>query len=238
MNNDSQLLTLATCLVQSLALIGKRPVLWLFYMLFLSIILSAGLISMALGIFLSVTSLLIGISIAAYTDQDNSREQRVFQFIDKHLALAMSLAVLLVLFWLVFRVVFNIYAGEPEKILQFFFEWQLTDAHYGDKNPQQVIAWLYGLAITTLIFLMLMMTSFASWFSYPLMAFKKMDWVQAKQFGRQASQEHNSGLMRLLIFILMLVFLGTGILPILTPLIYIWVSAMIYISYKIVIGID
>lgn len=238
MNTESQALTLASCLGQSLALIGRRPVLWLMYMLFLSVILVSGCISLALGIFLSVTSVLIGVSIAAYTDQAAGQEKGLFGFIDKHLALAMSLAVLIVFSWLVFRVVFNLYAGEPEKILLFFFEWNFTDANYADKTPRQLIAWLYSSAIITLIFLILMMNSFASWFSYPLMAFKKMDWVQAKQFGRQAALEHNSGLMRLLIFILMLVFLGTGILPMLTPLIYVWVSAMIYVSYKIVIGVD
>lgn len=238
MNTGSQPLTLANCLGQSLALIGRWPVLWLLYMLFLSVILAAARISLALGIFLSVTSVLVGVSIAAYTDQAISGERRLFRYIDKHLAMAMSLAILVVICWLVFRVVYNIYTGEPEKILYFFFEWQLTDADFADKTPRQLIAWLYRAAIVSLMFLILMMTSFAHWFSYPLMALKKMDWVEAKHYGRQAALPHNAGLTRLVIFILVLTVFGTGILPMLTPLIYVWVSAMLYASYKIVIGIE
>lgn len=233
MNGELPAFSLAGCLVRSLVLIGKQPVLWLTYMIFVGLILMAGRVSMALGIFLAATSVLVGVSIAAYTDQDEAK-QSLFRYLDKHLAIAMSLSVLLVLSWLTFRVVFNLYAGEPEKILQFFFHWQFTDADYADKTPNQLIAWLYRTAITALVFLILMMTSFASWFSYPLMVLKKMDWVQAKQTGRQAAQTHNSAMMRVLVFVLVLAFLGTGILPLLTPLVYIWVSAIIYSSYQLV----
>ena len=98
----------------------------------------------------------------------------------------------------------------------------------------QIAGWLYLPAIITLLFTLLMLTTFASWFSYPLMLFKDYSWSQARQQGNKASVKNQAAMYKLLAFIFSAVFIGAGIMPLLTPILYMMVSTLMYVSYKTV----
>ena len=221
-------------LKQTLALISRRLDLWFGYAVFMYVPLASCRVSLALGIFLSVTCLFTGVAVAEFIDTASVRDKSksLIKSIKITLPLAMSMAALIVICWLIFRMVFNLYTGEPEKILQFIFNWELTDKNFADKDPRQFAIWLYKPAIASMIFSLLMFISFVSWFSYPLMAFKKYNWVDAKYRGREAANEHRSAVYKLVAFVLLLSIAGTGILPMVTPLFFSLISSLMYVSYK------
>jgi hypothetical protein len=221
-------------LSQALWLIGREPLVWLGYMLVIGLLLGVGRVSLALGVFLAVTSLFVGVGVAKYTDLKSSAGHSVSLYwaISKSLPLAVLAALSVVLCWFVFRLAANIYSEEWEKIAQFFYYWELTPENMDDKSLRQLAGWLYSSAIVALIFVLLMLTTFASWFSYPLMLFKSYTWSQAKEQGNKAVTRHLSAIYKLLGFVFAAVFIGGGMMPLLTPVLYALVSTLMYVSYQ------
>lgn len=209
-------------------LANKRPLTWLGFAAFLVFVLPLGRVSLALGILVSASSLFIGVGVAAYIHQGSVSFGNV---IKKQIPLAVSLAGILLFCWLVFRVIANINSGETEKILQFFFNWELTADNFQDKGFRPLIIWLYSSAIVVLIFSLLMLNSFGSWFSYPLMLFKGQSWTEARDIGRKAFNTHSEAMYKLTGFLLLTAFIGMGLVPLLTPVFYMLVSTLMYISY-------
>ena len=233
MNQNNHGVSFSSILLNAMMLLSRRPLVWIGYCIVQSLLLTSGRISLALGIFTAVTCLLVGVSIAAWIDNNPHTENKpIAQVVQSSLPLAMSMATMIVICWFVFRMVFNLYLGEPEKILQFIFDWQLTDANFADKDPRQLAVWLYKPAMATLVFSLLICITFVSWFSYPLMAFDKLNWVVAKYRGREISLEYRATVNKLIVFVMLLAIVGTGMLPFLTSVIFLMISLLMYVSYK------
>jgi hypothetical protein len=226
--------TFGNWLRQALALVSRAPLLWAGYTLLIGLFLGVERISLALGIFLAVTGLFVGVGVAKYIDMKPSAGTSLgfYRVLGKSLPLAILAASSLVICWFVFRVAANIYSGELYKISRFFFYWELTAEYLDNKSMHQIAGWLYSPAIITLLFILLMLTTFASWFSYPLMLFKDYSWSQAKQKGNEASVKHQAAIYKLLAFVFVGTFIAAGIMPLLTPVLYMLVSTLMYISYK------
>lgn len=221
---------------QALVLVSRAPLLWAGYTLFIGLLLGVERVSLALGIFLAVTGLFVGVGVAKYIDMKSTAGTSMgfYRMLGKSLPLAVLAAGSLVICWFMFRAAANIYSGEFYKIGRFFFYWELTQEHLDNKSMHQIAVWLYSPAIITLLFILLMLTTFASWFSYPLMLFKDYAWSQAKQQGNQASVKNQAAMFKLLAFVFVGVFIGAGIIPLLTPILYMLVSTLMYVSYKTV----
>ncbi len=219
---------------QSLIFIGRGPWVWAGYTLFTGIIMILGRGSLALGILLSVTSLFAGVGVAKYIDLKYSAENPVgfYWAINKSLPLALLAAVSIVIFWFVFMAIANIFSGELYKIGQFFFNWELTPENMSDQSMRETANWIYGYANVTLMFVLLMLTTFASWFSYPLMLFKNYSWSEAKIRGNLAVSKHQNAMYKLLGFIFAEAIFCTTVTPLLTPVLYMLTSTMMYVTYK------
>jgi hypothetical protein len=189
---------------------------------------------LALGIFLSVTCLFVGIGVAKYIDIKYSAENPVgfYWAINKSLPLAVLAAFCIVIFWFVFMAIANIFSGEFYKIGLFFFNWELTAVNLSNQSMRETANWIYGYANVKLMFVLLMLTTFASWFSYPLMLFKNYSWSEAKTRGNQAVSKHQKAMYKLLGFIFAEAILCSTITPLLTPVLYMLTSTMMYVTYK------
>ena len=218
----------------SLIFVSRGPWVWAGYTLFTGVILVLGRVSLALGIFLSVTSLFVGIGVAKYIDLKYSKENPVgfFWAVNKSLPLAVLAASTIVVFWFVFMLVANLFTGEFYKIGQFFFFWELTPENLNHRSTREIADWIYSYANVTLIFTLLMLTTFASWFSYPLMLFKDYSWSQAKVDGNYAVSRNQNAMYKMLGFIFAEAILCTTVTPLLTPVLYMLTSTMMYVSYK------
>ena len=221
-------------LKQSLIAVSHAPWLWAGYTLFAGILMTVGRVSLALGIFVSVTALFVGVGVAKYVDLKYSAENPVgfYWAINKSLPLAVLAASSIVLFWFGFMVVANLITGEPYKIGQFFFFWELTPENLDHKSTREIANWIYAYSNVTLIFSLLMLTTFASWFSYPSMLFKNHSWSQAIELGNHAVSRNQSAMYKMLGFIFVEAILCTTVTPLLTPVLYMLTSAMMYVSYK------
>lgn len=220
-------------LEQSLVLVSRGPLTWTGYTVFIGLLLGIERVSLALGIFLAVTGLFVGVGVAKYIDIKSSTgtSLNLYRVISKSLPLAVLAAGSLVICWFIFRLAANIHSGELYKIGYFFFDWELTTEQLDHKSMHQIAVWLYSPAIVTLLFTLLMLTTFASWFSYPLMLFKDYSWSQARHQGNQASVKNQATMYKLLAFIFAAAFMGAGIIPLLTPVLYMLVSTLMYVSY-------
>ncbi|MDD5266844.1 MAG: hypothetical protein PHO08_06915 [Methylococcales bacterium] len=221
-------------LKQSLLFVSQGPWVWAGYTLFVGMIMPLGRVSLALGILLSVTSLFVGVGIAKYIDLKYSAENPVgfYWAINKSLPLAVLAAGTIMVFWFAFMVVANIFTGELYKIGQFFFYWELTPENLNHKSTREIANWIYAYANITLIFTLLMLTTFASWFSYPLMLFKSYSWSQAKEDGDYAVSRNQNAIYKLLGFTIAEAILCASVTPLLTPVLYMLTSTMMYVSYK------
>ena len=218
---------------QSLLFINRDPFVWLGYTLFMGVVLVVGRISAALGIFLSVMCLFVGVGIAKYIDIKSSEQRVSFSYaLNKSLPLAILAAIAIVLCWFIFIVFANIASGEFHKIGQFFFYWQLTPENLHRKTSREIASWLYGYSNVALIFTVLMMTTFASWFSHSLMLFKDYSWSVAKERGNLIVAKHQNVLYKLMAFIFFEAVLCASITPLLTPVLYMLTSTLMYISYR------
>jgi hypothetical protein len=218
---------------QSLLFIRRGPVVWVSYTLLMGVVLLVGRVSLALGILLSVTSLFVGVGIAKYIDIKTT-EQRVklSWAIKKSLPLGVLAAITIMLCWFVFMALATLLSGEFYKIGQFFFYWQLTPENLNRQTSREIASWLYGYANVTLIFVLLMTTTFASWFSHTLMLFKDYSWSRAKEVGNQAMLKHKNAVYKLLAFVFFEAILCASITPLLTPVLYMLTSTLMYISYR------
>jgi hypothetical protein len=220
-------------LKQSLLFISRDPIVWVSYTLLMGVLLVLGRVSPALGIFLAVVCLFVGVGIAKYIDMKSSEQPVSLGYaINKSLPLAILAATIIVLCWFVFMVMVNIFSGEPEKIGQFFFYWQLTPENLNRQTSREIASWIYGYANITLIFTLLMMTTFASWFTHSLMLFKDYSWSTAKETGNELMSKHQNALYKLLGFVFLEAVLCASVTPLLTPVLYMLTSTLMYISYK------
>lgn len=221
-------------LQQSLLFIGRAPRVWIGYTLFIAIVLVTGRLSPALGIFSSVVCLFLGVGVAKYIDLKASPEVSVgfFWAIRQSLPLAVIAAIAVVSFWFVFMAIANIISGDYYKIGLFFFNWELTPANLNHKSVHDIASWIYTYADVALIFILLMLTTLGSWFSYPLMLFNGYSWSEAKAQGDWITTKNQGAIYRMLGFIFLNAILCSGITPLLTPVLYMLVSTIMYISYK------
>jgi len=220
-------------LKQSLLFISRDPIIWVSYTLLMGVLLVIGRISLALGIFLSVTCLLVGVGIAKYIDIKSSERRVSLSYaINKSLPLSVLAGITIMLCWFAFMALATVLSGEFYKIGQFFFYWQLTPENLNHKSSRELASWLYGYANIVLIFFLLMLTTFASWFSHSLMLFKDYRWSLAKKVGREAVTKHQNALYKLLGFIFFEAVLCASITPLLTPVLYMLTSSLLYISYR------
>jgi hypothetical protein len=223
-------ITFTGWLMQAFELANRKPVLWLGGVILLGLLLCLGRISLALNIVVAVSSLFVGVGLVASIDQGESFKP--YQLLREHLPTALLLAVVLTLCWFGFRVIANFNNGEPEKVLQFFFHWELTHDNLQGKVFRELIVWLYSSAIVTLIFVFLMLSSFGSWFSYPLMVFEHCGWSEARERGNHAFRAHSAAMYKLSAFLLVGGLIGLGLIPLLTPLFYMLISTLMYVSYR------
>ncbi len=218
---------------QSLLFINRDPVVWVGYTLLMGVVLVIGRVSLALGIFLSVTGLFVGVGVAKYIDiKATDQRVRLSFAINKSLPLGVLAAITIVLCWFVFMAGASIYSGEFYKIGQFFFHWELTPENLNRKSSREIASWVYGYANVVLIFSLLMMTTFASWFSHSLMLFKNYSWSVAKERGNQVAHKHQNALYKLLGFVFFEAVLCASVTPLLTPVLYMLTSTLMYISYR------
>jgi hypothetical protein len=221
-------------LSESLAFVSRGPLVWAGYMFFVGIMMTIGRISLALGIALSVMSLFVGIGVAKYIDLKYSVENPVgfYWAINKSLPLALLAALSILIFWFLFMLIANLLTGEYYKIAQFFFYWELTSENFSQRSTQEIANWIYSYANITLIFTLLMLTTFASWFSYPLMLFKDNSWSEAIEKGNYAFARNQKAIYKMLGFIFIEALLCTTVTPLLTPVLYMLTSTMMYVSYS------
>ncbi|MDD2660287.1 MAG: hypothetical protein PHY54_11525 [Methylococcales bacterium] len=221
-------------LKQSLLFVSRGPWVWAGYTLFTGILMTVGRASLALGILVSVTSLFVGVGIAKYIDLKYSAENPVgfYWAVNKSLPLAVLAAGAIMVFWFVFMVVANLFTGELYKIGQFFFFWELTPENLNQKSTREIADWIYSYSDITLMFTLLMLTTFASWYSYPLMLFKNYSWSQAIEEGNYAVSRNQNAMYKMLGFIFAEAILCTSVTPLLTPVLYMLTSTMMYVSYK------
>ncbi|MDO9106605.1 MAG: hypothetical protein Q7U57_16775 [Methylovulum sp.] len=221
-------------LQQSLQLLGRLPWMWAGYALFVGVLLVVGRISPALGIFSAVTSLFLGVGLAKYSDLKTSSEHPVnfYWAVNKSLPLAVIAAGSIVVCWFVFMAIACLLAGEADKIPQFFFHWELTAEHFNRQSTREIADWIYSYANVALIFTLLMQNSFIGWFTHPLMLFNDARFSQAKEQSQRAVSKNQQAIYKLLGFIFVEAVLCTTVTPLLTPVLYVLVSVMMYVSYK------
>lgn len=218
---------------KALLFIWRDRWLWLAYSLFIGILLCVGRISYALGIFFAVVSLFVGVGIAKYAELKRSDSPvGLFWAIEKSLPLAIIMGMAIVICWFIFSALANILNGQPEMITYFFFDWQYTPENLRRRDLRELAIWLFGYANITLIFTLLMLATFASWYSYALMLFKDYGWSQAKEIGREEFGKQKDAHYKTLAFLVFEAILCTEITPILTPVLYVLTSVFMFISYK------
>ena len=115
----------------------------------------------------------------------------------------------------------------------------LTRVYHSSSNSPRVVGlpdWdLAGLAAVPGIgpvFVLMMMMTFASWFSYALMLFKDFSWSRAKEAGKQEEASCRDALYKTLAFLVGEAILCTEVTPFLTPVLYMLTSTFMFISYK------
>lgn len=234
MKNGKKKLKFTDWLQQSLRFISLRPWVWFGYCGFMGIVLILGKISMAIGIFAAVAGLFVGVGLAKYIDMRATSSHQVdfWWAVNKSLPLAILAAGGIVICWFVFMLSASLLTGEYFKIPQFFFHWELTPANLRRESIQALMAWVYSYANVTLIFTLLMLTSFVGWFSHPLMLFKGTRWSVAKQQSDRAVARNQSALYKMLGFVFFEATLCTSVTPLLTPVLFMLVSTLLYVSYK------
>ena len=220
---------------KSLLFFRRGVWIWLGYTLVVGVLLALSRASYALGIFLSVASLFVGVGVAKYIDLKHYSPGSTITLawaIKKSLPLAVMAGFVIVVCWFLFSAIANIANGEYGMILKFFFDWQLTPENFERPTTRELAIWLYGYANLTLIFVLLMMMTFASWFSYPLMLFKDYSWSRAKEAGNLEEANCKEALYKTIAFLVFEAILCTEVTPLLTPVLYALTSVFMFISYK------
>lgn len=221
-------------LKSALILISYSPSVWVAYTVLLGIAMTLGRLSLAFGIMVSVSALFVGVGIAKYADLKKTAEQPVALSwaIKKSLPLALLAASTITLFWFVFTLIANLLTGEYGKILLFFFNWELSPDLLNRTSTRELANWLYTYANATLIFTLLMLTSFASWFSYPLMLFKDFRYSAAITEGNYRVSRNQAAVYQMLGFIFAQAILCSSLTPLLTPVLFMLTANLMYASYQ------
>jgi hypothetical protein len=232
-------ITFSNWLRESLQFIGRGPGTWFGCCLAIGLLMLLGHVSLALGIFVSIASLFAGVGVAKYIDLKYSADNPVSLLwaIKKSLPLAILAAGALVFFWGIFRTVAGIAAGDWQAIVRFFFAWEYTPENLQRQTARELAIWLFGYANVALMFCLLMLSSFASWFSYPLMLFRNYRWSAAKEEGRQVLSRHANAFYKMQGFIFLQAMLCLSVTPFLTPVLYMLTSTLMYVSYQSLFGI-
>jgi hypothetical protein len=220
---------------KSLLFIRREPWIWVGYTLLVALLLCLGRISYALGILSAVVSLFVGVGVAKYIDLKHYSPERsvgLLWAIKKSLPLAIIMGGMIVVCWFIFSAIANIVNGEYAMIGRFFFDWQYSPENLRRETTRELAIWLYGYANITLIFVLLMVSTFASWYSYPLMLFKDYSWSRAKEAGNQAITDQREAFYKTLAFLIFEAILCTEITPLLTPVLYMLTSTFMFITYK------
>jgi hypothetical protein len=219
---------------QSLLFITCGPLVWIGYTLFVGVLMPLGKASLLLGILFSVTALFVGVGVAKYIDLKYTVENPVSLpwALKRSLPLAFLAAGTIVIFWFAFMVIAYLFMGEFYKVGRFFFYWELTPEKLNSQYTRELANWIYSYANVTLIFTLLMLTSFASWFSYPLMLFKDYPWSQAKEQGNYMLSRNQQAIYKMLGFLVAQALLCMTVTPLLTPVLYMLTSTMMYVSYR------
>lgn len=234
MKNIKKKLKFTHWLQQSLWFIKLSPRIWFGYSVVVGIMLVLGKISLAMGIFAAVTSLFVGVGVAKYIDMKTNSETPVglIWAVNKSLPLAILAAGSIVLCWFVFMLIASLLSGEYYKIPQFFFHWEFTPENLNRETTRDVVSWMYSYANVTLIFTLLMLTSFVGWFSHPLMLFKNNRWSEAKEQSDYAVSRNQGAMYKMLGFVFLEAVLCSTLTPLLTPVLFMLVSTFMYVSYK------
>lgn len=221
-------------LKQSLNFVKYDPTVWLGYSAVLGLSMPVGHVSLALGVFLSVTGLFVGVGVAKYIDMKRNGENPVglVWAVKKSLPLAVLCSAAIVVCWFVLMVAANILKGEYQRILLFFFHYELTPEILRTFLLTETAAWVYGYANVALFFTLLMVGSFVGWFVHPLMLFQNMSWSEAKAKSAQATAANQAALYQLYGFVFVQALLCSGLTPLLTPVLYMLTSTLLYVSYK------
>ena len=219
---------------QSLLFITCGPLVWIGYTLFVGVLMPLGKASLLLGILFSVTALFVGVGVAKYIDLKYTVENPVSLpwALKRSLPLAFLAAGTIVIFWFAFMVIAYLFMGEFYKVGRFFFYCELTPEKLNYQYTRELANWIYSYANVTLIFTLLMLTSFASWFSYPLMLFKDYPWSQAKEQGNYMLSRNQQAIYKMLGFLVAQALLCMTVTPLLTPVLYMLTSTMMYVSYR------
>jgi hypothetical protein len=220
---------------KSLLFIRNSWLVWLGYTLLIALVLCIGRVSYALGIFSAVVCLFVGVGVAKYIDLKRFTPENsvgLLWAMKKSLPLAIIMGGMITICWFIFSALANILNGQPEMISYFFFDWQYTPENLKRRDVRELAIWIYGYANITLIFTLLMLASFASWYSYPLMLFKDYGWTQAKEVGRQETAKHREAYYKTLVFLVFQAVLCTEITPLFTPVLYMLTSTFMFVTYK------
>jgi hypothetical protein len=216
-------------LQQSLLFVRKAPWVWGGCCVFIGVILMVGHASFALGIFSAVTCLFVAVGVAKYIDLQGS--PGFYWALGQSMPLAALAAAAILVCWFLFMATANILSGEPDKILLFFFNWELFPENF-NKPTREWAAWLYAYANIALVFVLLMLMTFGSWFSYPLMVFKGLSWSQAKQQSDDMVAKYRTAIYKMLGFIFLEAVLCSSVTPLLSPILYMLTSTLMFVSYK------
>lgn len=215
-------------------LIAKKPLFWLMYCVVLYPLLALGSLSQMLGIVLAVICLFVGVGAAAYSDSDFHLEKTTSlnAAIKQSLPLAIIAGLAVMVCWFLFKVVADMVSGEMSHIINFFWQWDLLNDEFWAQSRLTLFGKIYTVAMVTLMFTILMLTTFASWFSFPLMVFKNSRWSVAKKLGNQLSRDQKKAISNLMLFLGIAMVLGFSMMPFLTPQIYALTSILMYVSYR------
>ncbi len=208
---------------------------WAVYTLVVAVLLTLTRVSYALGIIAAVASLLVGVGLAKYLDLKHASPDAEITLgwaVKKSLPLAIIAGLVIVVCWFAFSAVANIANRDYGMLARFFFDWQLTAQNLNRPTTRELAIFLYGYANLTLIFVLVMMVTFASWFSYPLMLFKEYSWSRAKEAGNQEEINCKEALYKTLAFLILEALLCTEVTPLLTPVLYVLSSILMFVSYK------
>ncbi len=222
-------LSLAACIQDVIRLWARSPLKLAIILLALHLVLGLGRVSLAASIVCAVVSLFVLVGYMANQDQHTGRE---YNLVKDCVPLALVFALMIVSCWFVFRVLFSLQNDTPQQILTFWFDWQLSDTALADMSFMQKASWLYASSLVTLIFVWLMLASFGSWFSYPLMVFQQLSWSQARYQGRQLFRQHVGIMYQLSALLIVLSLLCVAIAPVFIPFLYIVFASLMYVSLQ------
>jgi hypothetical protein len=221
-------------LQQALFFIKLEPWIWCGYTLAVALILSVGKVSLAFGVCAAVTCLFVGVGVSKYIDMRHARQtnQPVSWAINKSLPLALLAGFAMAACWFAFMAFSHLLSGEYGKIVDFFLQLDFSDAHLRRKNVREITSWLYDYANMAFIFTLLMLCTFGSWFSYPLMLFQDYSWSRAKSLGDSTLATRKKTYYNMLAFLIFEALMCSSLTPLLTPVLYMLTSTLMYVSYK------